>query len=371
MQLSLLQEDLHQALALVSRFTATRAQLPVLGNVLFSAKDHVLTLSATNLEMAVSVTIGAKVESPGEITIPAKEVAEFVSYLSPGKVDLVSKGEGGVLVTSFKTESVFAAIPATDFPKLPEIQPDLLFSLKLDNLSEDIEQTAFAAAVDDTRPVLTGVRWEFTGEGYKLVATDGYRLSLKQRTFPESVKKDQLFLIPVRLLQELIRYTSTGKEASIGLTKDKHQVVFQLSGITFFSRLIEGDFPDYQRIVPGDPKLTVTVDKADFLQVVRQASVFARQSANVVRFKVDTDTLTLSANSPSVGENKTMLSARVEGEEKVFEIAFNYKFILDFLAICTADTLELRFTDSLAPGVFHDAKNPHFLHLIMPVRLQD
>jgi len=370
MKLTVLQEDLHRALSLASRFTTSRAQLPVLANVLLSTEDHRLRLSATNLEMSVSLWLGTKTEKEGATTLPAKEIAEFISYLSPGKITLESQGESGLKVISPQSSSTFSTISAADFPQIPVPDPSKTFTLDLDTFAKDVEQVALSAATDDTRPVLTAVLWEFSSDSYQMVAADGYRLSLKKSALKNpALAPKQSFLVPVRILQELVRSLKGSEKLQIGLTKDAHQVVFALPDLHFVSRLIEGDFPDYQRILPADYKVKLVLDKEELLQAVRLASVFARESANVVRFSVAVDSLTLSANSPSVGENQVKVPAKVDGE--TMEIAFNYKFVLDYLSICEADTVEIRFTESLSPGLFLDAKDPAFTHLIMPVRLPE
>lgn len=373
MNLSILQENLNQALSTVSRFVSPKTQLPVLANILFSTEKGRLNLSATNLEVGISLSVGAKIEKEGSITLPAKELTEYVSYLSPGKIDISLDKKQKVKIISPQTETIFAGLDAKDFPQIPQMDKKKSFSLPTELLSTTVPQIAYAAATDDTRPVLTGIFWHFFDTKLRMVATDGYRLSLKDLTLKTPIslgKKNQLtFLIPGKTLQEITKLVGSEKEIKIGLTKDENQVIFQLPDVVLASRLIDGNFPDYERILPTDHKTSILIDKEELIQNLRLTSVFARESANVVKIKIQKDSLELTANSPQVGQNITRVSAKVEGPS--LDIAFNYRFLLDFLNVCRSDVLEIKLTDSLAPGVFADPKDPSFVHIIMPVRLQD
>jgi DNA polymerase III subunit beta len=373
MNLSILQENLNQALSIVSRFVSPKTQLPILANILFSTQEGRLHLSATNLEVGIDLSVGAKIEEEGSIALPAKELTEYVSYLSAGKIDLSLDKKTQLKITSPQTETIFAGLDAKDFPEIPKMDPQKTFSLPVSLLSGTIPQIVYSAATDDTRPVLTGIYWHFFDTKLRMVATDGYRLSLKDLTLSIPVsfgKKDQLtFLIPGKTLQEIVKLIKTEEDVKIGLTSDENQVIFQLPDTTLASRLIDGNFPDYERILPSDHKTTITLDKEELAQNLRLASVFARESANVVKVKVQKDYLELTANSPQVGQNLARVPAQVEGD--FFDIAFNYRFLLDFLNVCQSDILTIKLTDSLAPGVFTDPKDPSFVHIVMPVRLQD
>ncbi len=374
MKLEVLQEDLNQGLSVVSRFIASRPQLPVLANILFSAeKNNRLKLSATNLDIGIQYWIDAKVNKPGELTIPAKEISEFVSYLSPGKLDLETIKEGQIKIGSKQGESTFTGMEAEEFPEIPTVDEGKTASLPLEKLEEAVSLASFAAADDDTRPVLAAVNWEFSDDGYRMVATDGYRLSLKDVSGVEvNMEKSQnggVFLIPARSLTEIVRLASGENELKVGLTEDENQVVFLLPDLQLTSRLIEGEFPEYQKIIPEETSTKLLVDKEEFHQSVRMASVFARESANVVKFKLGDGKVEISSNAPSVGENKTEVGAKIDGEE--MEIAFNYRFLLDFLKVIPASEqqVEMEFNEALTPGVFKIPSDSDWLHIIMPVKV--
>jgi len=374
MKLSLLQQNLHQALTHVSRFVSLKNQLPILNNVLMATDNGRLKLSATNLEIGINYWIGAKIEKEGSFTVPVKEIAEFVSYLSSQTIDLSLNDKSLLQLSSTNTQSTFTTTPAKDFPQLAKINPKTTIKLDLPLLAKAVSQIAFSAATDDSRPVLTSILCQFSQNNLLLVATDGFRLSLKNIKLvnPINLKNDKkplTFLIPARSLTEITKLAKNEKEITMGMTIDQNQIVFVLEDLELVSRLIEGDYPDYQRIIPSSFITKVFLNKAEFSQAVKIASVFASQSANVVKFSIGKNNLTLSANAPQIGRNQATIEARVEGES--LDIAFNYKFVSEFLDACQGEEVVIELNETLTPGLFHDQSDPHFTHIIMPVRLQD
>jgi DNA polymerase III subunit beta len=371
MKISLLQENLNLALTNVSRFVSSKNQLPILNNILLSTDQGRLKLSATNLELSINYWIGAKINQEGSITIPSKEITEFVSYLSVGKIDLELKNNL-LNISSEKTNSDFTTTPSNDFPEFPKINPETLFEINLDLFTKSIDQISFSATTDDTRPILTGVLCIFEKETIKFISTDGFRLSLKEIKLetPLDLKKDSLsFLIPARSLIEVTKLAKNDQKIKIGLTTDEHQVVFVLDDIELVSRLIEGDFPDYKKLIPENYSTKIFINRDELLQSVKLASVFAKESANVVKINIKNNNLELTANAPQVGQNLIKLDSKTEGEN--LEVAFNYKFLTDFLSVCKSNEILIEINESLSPVFFHDQSDPSFTHIIMPVRLQD
>lgn len=374
MKLSLLQENLNTALSSVSRFVSLKSQLPILSNILLSSDNGRLKLSATNLEMGINYWIGAKIDQEGSLAVPAKEITEFISYLSSGKLDLSQNEQLLLEVSSPKAQSTFTTSPVVDFPVLPSINNKTAIEIDLKTITDSISQVAFAAATDDSRPVLTAVLCRFTPTGFSLVATDGFRLSVKEiklanpLKFPEG--QDNLtFLVPSRSLQEVVKLAKNTKNLRMGLSTDSHQLIFALEDLEIVTRLIEGDFPDYQRIIPESYATKLFIDKNELSQAIKIASVFARESANVVKFAIKKNIVEVSANATQIGQNKATVDARIEGES--LDIAFNYKFVSDFLTVCQGNEVVIELNESLTPGFFHDQLDTHFTHIIMPVRIQD
>lgn len=372
MKLSLLQDNFQTALTHVSRFVASKSQLPILNNIALSTDSGRLKLSATNLELSINYWLGAKIEEEGSISIPAKEVTEFVSYLSPGKIDL--EIDGSLLkISSPKANSTFAATPLTDFPQIPTIDSKTAFELDYQSLSSAVSKVAFAAATEDSRPVLTSILCRFTPNSLLMVGTDGFRLSLEDIKLVNPIdlgKEDSsVFLIPSRTLSEVTKLAKNAKTVKVGLTADSNQVVFVLEDMEIVSRLLQGDYPDYQRIIPTEFTTKAFVNREELSQAVKIASVFARESANVVKFNFKSNQLELTANAPQIGQNIATIDAKIEGEP--LEIAFNYKYVSDFLSVCQSDEIIIGLNQPLTPGLFQDQGSPHFTHIIMPVRIQD
>ncbi|PIS14873.1 DNA polymerase III subunit beta [Candidatus Shapirobacteria bacterium CG09_land_8_20_14_0_10_39_12] len=372
MKLQILQENLNKGLSVAFRTISTKAQLPILANVLLKTNKNNLQISATNLETGINIKLGAKIEKEGEITIPAKVLTEVIASLSTGKVDLVLK-DNILNIASNGYEASFNGISATEFPKLPTYDPENLFSLPSEKLLESINQVAFAAAVDEGRPVLTGVLLKLEGKTLSLVATDGYRLSLKTIETETPIKEKITLLLPAKSLMEVARIiteTKDGKEKMIkmGFTKEQNQVVFVFPEMDLFTRVIEGEFPDFEKIIPKSFSTKITLDRETFSREVKLVSIFARDSSNIIKFKVKSGLLEMSANSPQIGDNKSLLENKMEGEET--EIAFNYRFLQGFLAAVSSSEVSMEMAGATSSGLLRPVGDNSFLHIIMPVRLQ-
>lgn len=370
MKLSVLQENLNKGLSVASRTVASRPQLPVLAHVLLATDQGRLKVSSTDLETGVNLWVGAKIQKEGAISIPAKILAEFVSSLPPGRIDLEVK-ENLLKLSSGRFEARFNGLAASEFPKIPSVKgrPILTISPKL--FIEAISQVAFAAALDETRPVLTGIYFFIKDAFLNLVATDGYRLSVK--TLKQSVTNDQLkkgLIVPAQAFREAARVVGEEeKEAKFYLTSDNNQLIFLVGDTEIITRLIEGKFPDFEKIIPSEGKIKSLIETEEFLRVVKIASIFARESANIVRFQLKKEGIEISANTAQVGENKSLVETKVEGGEE--KIAFNSRYLLDFLSVVGSEVFNFNMSGPLNPGVFRPEKDTSFFHIIMPVRVQE
>ena len=369
MKLTILQENLNKAISCVERFVSTKTQLPILSNIFLKAENNKFKLQATNLETGISLWLGAKIEKEGEITIPARIFSEFLNSLPKEKVKLELKDKK-ISVTCGSFSASFTGIDASEFPPLPVLgdkKPDVVFPFS--SFSPAITKVSFAAARDEGRPVLTGVKFEPKDKKLILAATDGYRLSVKE--FKESkIKLDSDLIIPARSLLEIQKIVGEDEdEIGLSFTEKKNQVIFSLSEAEIITRLIEGEFPEYRKIIPPSSSTRLVLEKTELLNALKAASIFARDSANIVRFEVEKNSLTISANSPQVGENKTVVEAKVEGGKE--KIAFNCRFLLEFLNNINTEEVIFEMTGSLNPGVFKTPDDPSYLHVIMPVRVQE
>jgi DNA polymerase-3 subunit beta len=370
MKLTILQENLAKAVTQASRFASTRSQLPILGNILLRSNKTKLSVSSTNLEISVLTQIGAKIDEEGEISIPSKIITELINNLPKETVTLESEKEQLKISTSGFNSKVLG-MNASDFPKIPEglVKP---FVLPKKEILESLSQVIFATSIDETRPILTGVLVILDKNQLTLVATDGFRLSKKRLVL--SAQKNELvaekIVIPKGILGEIGRSLEEVNDVQLEIREKEKQVVFGLGDVILSSRLLEGDYPDFEKIIPKNSLITVRVDKEEFLRAVKLASIFAREAANIVKLKLLKDSIRVLAESSSSGSQETDVEAKIEGDASGFEIAFNFRFLEEFLHSVTGDEVKMEFTTVDKAGVFTDSSDPNYFHLIMPVRVQ-
>lgn len=371
MKLQILQENLEKAVSTTSRFASSRAQLPILGNILFSTKKSKIYVSSTNLEISASVQVGAKIEEEGEISVPAKVISELVANLPKETVNLVSEKEQlKVSVPGFS--STVLGMNSSDFPKIPNnVDKEKSISFSQIELVKALGQVIFATSTDETRPILTGVLFLFGKNSMSLVATDGFRLSRKTLSLKTRKEAGNSVVIPKGVLSELSRTISEEGEIFFGVQEKEKQVIFGIGDTVLTSRLLEGEYPDFVKIIPKSSSIIVLLDKEEFVRSVKLASIFARESANIVKIKVLKDSINVSAESSAAGSQETRVDARVESTEKSFDIAFNYRFVEEFLHSASGEEVKMEFSNVSAPGVFTDTSDSSYLHLIMPVKVQD
>ena len=364
-----LHENLNKALAVASRVVATKAQVAILGNVLLREKDGAMEVVATNLEMGVRLVVPGKIEKGFEITVPARQLAEFVSGVPKGQIEMeVSEGRLSVRSASFKAG--LSGISASEFPVVASVSGEETIILKKKEFVEAMEKVVFAAASDEGRPVLTGVMIEAGEKVVVMVATDGYRLSkaVIEREKPKNDKKNFKMLVPARAVGELLRLCSengTENDVEAWLTPEASQVVFGLGGVELVSRLIEGNFPDYQKIIPKGGETSVEIDREELIRAVKLASIFARDSANIVKLSFEGGKAKISASSPQMGVNEGEVEIEKTGGD--MEIAFNDRYLLELLNNLTTASVSMRLDGPLSPAGFYEGEE--FLHIITPVRV--
>jgi len=374
MKISILQENLAKALNHTSKAVSNRPNIPVLANVLIEAEKGKVKLSTTNLEIGVNTWIGADVAEDGSLTVSAKLLTEFVNSLGAGKLE-VYQVKQNLEVKSVDNRAEFAIIPAGDFPTVPQAEGEPIIKLNALEFAEAEKQTAFASAVDDSRPILTGILVEATERKMSLVAVDGFRLSKKNLKLESGPKEELKEVLPSRSLVELekiIRDVASEKDTlEIFSLPNKNQMVFKIQDTEFTTRMIEGEFPDYQQILPKSMNVSFKILKSDLASTVKIASIFARNViGNKVRFKFEPEakTLELLASVVDVGNNESKVGVLdVQGER--IETAYNIKFLQDMINAMNGDELVYETEGITSPGVFKDKEDPDFLHIIMPMRL--
>lgn len=378
MKIIVLQENLARNLNLVGRVISSKSQLPILQNILISAQKGRIKLCATNLESSLSVWTGGKIEKEGEITVSAKLLTELVASLLPGKVTLYSQEDSLLKAESVGFKSSLNCLSAADFPPLASISGKAQINWPANLFVLVCSSVVFSASIDEARPVLNGVLIKNkANKEVELVATDGYRLSIKTVSLGKQNLQEQVILIPARALLEAGRITQearenqgeTKKEVGLSIFPDTSQAVFSWEDVELSTRLLDGQFPDYEKIIPQGFSTRIIFDKEELQRAVKIASVFARNTANIIKFKVQGSRLKVSANAPQVGEGECEISVEQEGEDN--EIAFNYRYVLDFLNSTPSPKVEMQMTTPLNPAVFRPEKDNSYLHVIMPVRVQE
>ena len=376
MKLTCLQENLSRGLSIVGRAVATRSTLPITQNILLVAEPSRLKLSATNLEIATTSWVGAKVEEEGSITAPARLLIDFISSLPNDLIEVTLPSNSHTLeLKSGRFQAHINGIDAQDFPSIPEVSDGITTSIEAASLREGIRQVTFAATTEESRPVLTGTNAELEGEQLKLVATDGFRLAVHKTKVISPVTESTTVIIPARTLNELNRLLGDQEEpVEITMSQQKSQILFRLKSAEIVSQLIPGSYPNYSQVIPQSYTTRAVVDTEKFLQVVRISSIFARDASGIVRLVITPGSelgkgkITVSAQAEEIGGNVNEIDALIDGEEA--KIAFNSRYLSDVLAIITQAQVALEVTTPSSPGVVRPIGVDNYVHVIMPMFVQ-
>jgi DNA polymerase-3 subunit beta len=371
MNVSVMQENLARGLGVVGRAVSSRATLPVLANVLLKTENAGLKLTATNLEIGINCWVPGKVTDEGEITVPAKLLTELVSSLPNQRIDLVFSAKDRTLkVTCGGSRSSIKGIEADEFPVVAAIGDTPISSADSRALREALGEVVFAAASDESRPILTGVLTRLAGDRMTLAAADNYRIAVRSLTLAKPVTPEITIVVPARSYAELMRIMPDAEESiEITVTPNKSQVLFHVNGIDLVSRLIEGQFPNYEPVIPTGHTSRAVLDREAFLAGARRASIFARDSANIVKIEIGGEAaegVSITAHAADVGDNADALEATVEGQPT--SIAFNARYLIDVLSNLGAEQAALELSGPLAPGVIRGVGKDDYVHVIMPVR---
>lgn len=362
MKLQVTQENLNRALNSVSRVANSRGTLPILANVLIKTTNNRLSLAATNLDIAITHYIGAKVSEEGSITVPARLMQDFVSSLPEGVIELDLK-DSKLHVTTDKYQSVVNGIMADDFPVMPAISAGKNWTMDGAAFKQGLQQVVFAASNDETRPVLTGVLLQTDGGKLHMAATDSYRLAEKQLA---TSKEDVQILVPASAMQDLLRVLGDSED-KIKVTHDEQQVLFQVGDVELVTRLVDGKYPDYKKLIPEKFATEARLKRADLVNVTKVSSLFARESAGSVTLEVDSKASQLSIRSVAsqLGENTATADAKVTGSGN---ITLNSRYLLDALNALSGDEVVFSFNGKLEPTLLTDPAADDYKHVIMPLK---
>ncbi len=367
MKIKVLQQDLLPVVQSVARSSGVKATLPVLANILLQTEKNKLKLSATNLEIGVIKEVSAEIIEEGDITIPGKIFQELIQSLD-GELTLEVTGNQLTIKTS-KFSSKLNGIPATEFPQIP-LSSDKSVFIDAQILSKAIPEIAFAAAVDEGRPILTGILTQLKKNTLELVATDGFRLSHK---YIKAGSNDSVFaaLIPKKTFEEVVRLIqeeqSPQDKVEVSTAENQNQMVFKIGNTQISSRLIEGQFPSWEKIIPQEIINKTIVNREEALKSCKIASIFAKGEANIIKINAANNKLKFQSEAKELGNQENEIDAKTEGEE--INIAFNSKYLIEALSATSSSQLLIEFSGNLSPALIKPVGEEGLEYVIMPIRL--
>lgn len=362
MKLQVTQENLSKALNTVARVANTRGTLPILANVLVKTTNNRLSIAATNLDIAITQYCGAKVKEEGSITIPARLMQDFISSLPPSVINL-ELDDNKLHITTDQYQSVVNGVASEEFPVMPAIEDGKELAIPGPDLKRALQQVVFAASTDEARPVLTGVYMHDIDGVLHLAATDSYRLAAKSAGKANSSIE---LLIPVSAMQDVLRIVNDFTD-SVQVVYNEQQVLFKAGDVELVARLIEGKYPDYQKLLPKKFANTARVKRADLVNITKVSSLFARESAGSIKIATDEDKGILSIRSiaSQVGENTASANGTISGSG---EITINSRYLLDALNAFHSEEINFSFNGKLEAVVLSDPSEKDYTHLIMPLK---
>lgn len=362
MKLQVTQENLAKALNTVARVANSRNSLPILSNVLLKTSNNRLSIAATNLDIGITHYIGSKIEQEGSITVPARLMQDFVSNLPDSVLNLDLK-ENKLHISNDQYQSTINGIAADEFPVMPAISNGTPLTIPAKEFKQALSQVVFAASPDDARPVLTGVYFHSLDGEVVVAATDSYRLA-ENKLGKNKTEID--VLVPASAATDLLRIVSDSDKEAV-ITHDDQQVLFQVGDVSLVARLIEGNYPDYRKLIPTKFATVAKLARADFINITKVSSLFARESAGSITIKVDEleKLVSINAVASQLGENTAKAQAEVKGSG---EVTLNSRYLIDALNAFATEDIEFCFNGKLEPCILRSSSDPKYLHLIMPLR---
>jgi DNA polymerase-3 subunit beta len=362
MKLSVTQENLSRALSTVSRVASNRGTLPILSNVLLKTTKNRLIVAATNLDIAISETIGAKITQEGAITVPARLAQDFVSSLPSGNLEL-EVVDNKLILTADRFDSTINGMPSDEFPVTPTIDGGSVLEVSQEDMKQTLQQVLFAASSDDARPVLTGVYLHTEEKQLCVAATDSYRLAERKLTVDID---DTSLLLPSQSMQELSRVLKDATEP-VTITFDEQQARFSVGDVEIVTRLVDGAYPDYKKLLPKTFETTAKLSRQALQEITKVSSLFAREAAGSITLLIDEakKEISISSIASQVGENTASAEAEVSGDAS---ITLNSRYILDALQAFNGENIQVNVNGKLDPCILTDPEDKSYLHVIMPVK---
>jgi DNA polymerase-3 subunit beta len=372
MKVVLTRGDLLRGVMTVQSAVASKNTMPILANVLLEAKDKRLEFVATDLDMGIRCSVPAEIVEKGNITINAKKLSDIVRELPEATVELEIDDSHKMILVCQKSNFKVHGLPKDDFPILPEVKKDRVVKIKGSLLQEMIRKTIFAVSTDETRYVLNGVYFQVDGGKLRMVATDGHRLAFIQKKLEGKNDDKTSVIIPTKTLNELSKVISDlgkGKEDELIVEcyVTDNQIKFVIEGVEIVSRLIEGQFPNYEQVIPKESDKKIEASVSELASATRRVAILTSEKSNSIRYQAKNGKLTISSKTPDMGEAKEEMDVDYKGEE--ISIAYNSKYVLDVLKNVGTDTVNIELTQALSPGILRPKGDTDYLCVIMPMRV--
>ncbi len=365
MDLTITKDALMEGIQTVQNAVSQKSSLPVLSNVLLEAEDNKLKLTATDLDLGICATIPVTIEQQGAITVPAKKFFDIIKALPDGsEITLAMKKNNFVSIKSGKAQFKIIGLPKEEFPQLPLFKDKDAIVMSQESLRGMLNLTDFAISRDDTRYVLNGILLTVTGDIVRVVATDGRRLAVSNKTLDKKTMVERAVIIPNKTIQEVKRMLT--EEGEVKIKFGDNQVLFEFPNCFILSRLIEGEYPNYKKVIPEKSSKELTVSREEFLAATRRASIFTDQDSMAIKLSIKKKKLTISKNTPYLGEAKEELDIDYTGAGEV-EIGFNPKYLIDVLKSLSGEEIVFEVNDSNKPGVVRIGEE--YTYVVLPMQL--
>jgi len=373
MKFSSLQENLKQGLFITGHLTGKNQNLPILNNILIEAKQGNIKLVSTNLEIGISSTIRGKVDQEGSFTVDAKILSDYVNLLPNQKID-IGLNNNSLTISCDSYNTKVKGQSSEEFPLIPVVERGNSCKVSVQVLRKALSQVVFAVSTNETRVELTGVLFSLNNKELVLAATDSYRLAERKIGIKESNIDNVTVIVPAKTIQELVRIISGGKEDVAGELEDvemfiyENQILFVYGSTEIVSRLIEGQYPDYHQIIPGQAKTKALIEQQQFIKAVKSASLFAKTGINDINldFPKNKGQVIVSSASGQAGENIVEVSGKIEGEDNF--VVVNYRYLLDGLNTIGGDEVAIEIVDGNTPCLLRPANTSDYLYIVMPIK---
>lgn len=366
MRAAVVLDNLLNKLSFLNMAVSSKTQLPALTGFLIETEKGKIKISSSDLEIGIVTTLPASIEEEGTALVPAKPLTELLTSLTDEKIE-IEKKDGSMTISGKKAKASLVCLDETEFPKVVADKGEEAGRLKKEDAQKKFLRTSFAAAQDAARPAMSGVLIKTAGGKTAAVATDSHRLSLDADITVRGVAGFNA-LVPARTIKALLSYKGAG-DIVVYVSQKNNQIIFEQDNTLLVGRLIDAQYPEYEKIIPKDFATKTEFDREEMQSALKTAAIFARENANIIRFSVRKNSVDVFAKGSGVGENKTEVVAQTTGEEN--EIAFNIRYVQEFLQNTDGEKVVFEMTGPLNPGVFKIAEDPSFIHLIMPIRVKD